>query len=301
MKKLSLTGVGILIVGALIVLASLALNGFKLENYHSNKPLVEKKIEEAVKDIYVNLEREAITISQSPDDKIHITYQEDPNQPVNIKKGDSLELKEENQLFSWDWTFWKGSLKKMTITLPKNFNKKLGIDASVLNLTGEGIAFDQLMVDTAVGDINLSGLTGVSTVVSNTNGETSLSNLQLTDAFRVESVNGTIQASQIKAGKADISNVNGSAALIQSSFTGDIHMSAVNGDIAFSQLTAGMNLDLENVNGNIAGDLLNAREAFSIYSDTVHGSSNLPEKEAGGNQRLRASVVNGDIIIDFAK
>lgn len=166
------------------------------------------------------------------------------------------------------------------LLLPEDFSGTVSVQTGSGDVDARAVSADVLAIATGSGDVGVSEL----------------------------SVNGAVTLS---TGSGDISLLNvtagGDAAL--STGSGDTALSGLvcdhvaaesgSGDISFDALDA-QELSLNTGSGDISGSLPYPTQSYTVYSSTLSGDSNLPERWSGGARTLRVETGSGDIWVSFS-
>lgn len=301
MKRLTFFGVLLLIIGTIITLVSLGANGFHLGNYR-NRALVEKnQVFETSKNVSLDVSMTKLNIQTSPDDKIHLSYLEDPKSTYRIQDGEKIEIKESRPPFVISIRgFFPEQQRQMTLSLPKNYNKNITVDVQVGDLSVDGISFQNLDINTGSGDVVLQNLKGNSMVTNNSLGDLTLANINLIDTLKLSASSGKIDLNNVGAKTGDMDNSLGNLTLQQCSFSGDVKMGSSSGNVTFQALDVSGNLTIDNSLGDVKGSLKKPRSYYTIHSSVSLGNNNLGSSK-GGQKNLTVKTSSGDVEIDFAQ
>lgn len=226
-----------------------------------------------------------INIEPSDDDQIHIKYNENERDYIEIEVEDS-KLKVKNTVVSnnvINYMINNTIVPHITLLLPEENNKII-------------------YINTKNGSIKTKGALNFKDVSLNTiNGGININNIYILDNLKVSTKNGFIKVQNTSANNIDLSTSNGGINFININSNTDINCKTSNGTISFEHIYATKKICLITSNSSIRGNIDDSMINYSIETSTSNGKTNLPDTFGTGEKKLIAHTSNGSITIIFNK
>lgn len=304
MKKTTLAGCAIFVIGLVIAAFSFGAMGFDFTKLTTRPPYEEKTFVSASAPTAFSLQEQSssITLGVSPDDKIHIRYYENDKEKYEIAdEGGALRMKKVNHYKWYDYLLvfnaWSPSTE---ILLPENFSGDVDIQNDNGPISAVTLSAGNLSLTSDNGDIDAANVKAQGEMtVESSNGHLMLSQITALGPAELTSKNGWVRLEDATAQSVSAKTGNGAVDLIRVAVKEDCLAKSSNGHVAVDELDAGRQITLSNSNGAIYGSIVGKTVDFTIDAKTSNGSCNLPEALTGGQKQLSAKTGNGDIDITF--
>lgn len=169
------------------------------------------------------------------------------------------------------------------------------VDVEDIHVTG-GMEFD--LTSGAVRIDNVTGAQDLS--VDLTSGEVQVRNASFDGNLYVNSTSGDISLTATKiGGDLDVDATSGNCYADQLTVKGSIGADLTSGDIYMEDLTLETAIEVSGTSGNVHVSLTDGMKEYTVRTDTVSGSCNLPTDYSGGAKRISVSTTSGDIDFQF--
>lgn len=325
---LSLFGAGVMIF--LCVLMSVNFDYSKLSTsfqFGSNSEVsvkpehIEKGIEANGQNIKLELSSATVTVTQSADDMIHLSY--DNNESTYFELQDSTSqlalTQKQNGSFSFGFFYMQNTRCGVTLSIPTKHGGTLTINGASGNISVSDVKIlGDFKIHSVSGDIIIENCKAKTLETGNVSGEIKLASVE-TDSIRADTISGNLNVSEISqsipvtlastSGEVYAENVKTSQLEVET-ISGDITLRNVAGqEASFSTTSAGVELNsadfseiiFNTISGNIRGTVSGASDDYTVYTDTVSGNDSLSSHKGRGERTLDFSSTSGDFEISFEK
>lgn len=296
MRKLFKVGLIVLIIGVLITFAGFAGIGFDF-NKISTREIVTDVVE--ISDEFVNIEidvtEENITFieCEEGESKVILTHNKAYKSTIKVK-GDTLVISEKGITKWTDFIGEGGDTPKLEIYLPAGEYGKLNIDMASADVSvDERFVFDKYDIDSASGDIKISGAEPSVVNIDASSGSVYLLDMKCGD-IDIDTSSGDVCLENVTAGSVDIDASSGDISFINSLADG-IDVDTASGDIVFNMSDAD-SIKINTASGDVSGTLLSGKD-FDV--DTASGDVDVPNDGEGG--KCNIDTASGDVSICIAQ
>jgi len=224
---------------------------------------IDKDIEASGQDIKLSLIPVDVTVTQSADDMIHISY--DNSENTYFKLNDSASqltlTQEENGKFFFGFLNQNDKHNEVVLSVPAGHDGALTIN---------GVS----------SDISISGIEILKNFkIHSVSGEVYAENVK-TSSMELQTVSGDITLKNVAGQKASLSTTSGGVELNRVDFTEIIY---------------------NTVSGDIEGTVRGASEDYTVYTKTISGENSLSAHKGRGERTLDLSSTSGSFDISFEK
>lgn len=306
MKKFTIIGSLIFLVGILIFTAALAMAGWDITKIstrpHADEVTVD--FENQNQAITVTDEDVPLTLGKSNDDKIHISYFENKLESYRVdNSADHLEIEKTTDYHWYHYIFNIDFQKKhLEVLLPEEYCGVLTLQTSNGRITLDDFTASALHVEGDNGAVTLGNIHCLGSVsVKTENGKIEASNVNVSEDLEIEGNNGSIKLRAVQAKNLHASTENGSISATDVAGEESVTLTNSNARIKTDRLSAGKSITLSTDNGSVSGSIIGKQSDFSITARAYNGSSNLPEITSGGEKTLSVATGNGSINIEFVE
>ena len=295
MKRAMRVALILIIAGAVICTAALAMGGFDMKHFglNQNWQVTAYYPEETVTALDIRTVSANVVVRPARDGKVCVNAAESENVYYDkyVENG-TLHVVRHAETTQW----WRNlslltlgrdemvevllpegayrALKIETVSGNIGVERGLSFETATLNATSGGVAClsatNELTAAAVSGDVNLENVQGANCSASTTSGEIRLANMDV-EACRVSSVSGNVTLEGLRAASADVSTTSG-----------DVRLSG-----------AGVGAwRIDTTSGDVTGNVVNAC-AFNVK--TVSGRVETPQ--SGTDGALTAQTTSGDVVI----
>ncbi len=339
MKKLLISGLIILLVGAAVFVTGMSLIDWDFKKL-DGADYVEKiyTAESEISSLTINAEDKGITIKRGGD-RVTVKYSDseydsyvfaEENGTLNLTHTDTREKKWWLNFFNFAW------LHPITVTVPVDCELYLDLRTKDASVNIEGGKYGDIKIVAENSSAYLDDFSAAALEITSKNGKISLENgrfksatLQTTNESLVlenvtaeyvnasttnasfiseecsiteltaSSTNGAVRAEDFKGETLSLQTTNGSVSITESDAK-NVRAVSSNGSIYF-ELTGAENMSFKTTNASVKGKLYGAdKNAFRITSSTTGASNNLGSQEGDGSGRiLSVNTTNGSIKVEF--
>ena len=314
-NRVLLTGVALLVLGALIMVAALASMKFDFHRLSTRK--VETNTHTPAgdfQDILVDVDTTEVSFLPAEDGKCKVVCVEEEGlqHVVTVSKG-TLSIQQVNTQKWYDQIGVGGGKTSVTVYLPKKEYASLTLRTDTGDVTiPAGFRFKSIVLTGSTADIDIRASVEESIGVRTSTGSITLSGLRAssldltatTGHIRVSDsvIEGKVSA-QASTGKIGFTDMNCAEAQVKTS-TGDVDLTRVliseslrvetdTGDVRFDRSDA-PEIYVETDTGDVSGTLLTPK---IFEADTDTGKVKLPRSDPGGRCTLKSDT--GDFEIEI--
>ena len=271
-------GVLALLVGGVVVGVGYATT--KNEEYKTQ----EREFDDTFKDFVVNTETSDVEFKKSEDGKNKVVCFEGENAESKIEfDGTTLKITQEDNrpwykkwFFNWGWI--NGKEMKVTIYLAGDTYNNLNVESRIGDINvGSGFTFSTVEASTNTGDIEATDMNSTSLKTSSDTGKMIFKNVNVAGDIKVEKHTGKMIIEDSHCDNMDVESTTGSVEVTKTTADGHMNIKSSTGSIKFDSADAAT-LNLESSTGSIKGSLLTAKR-FQASSST--GTVNVPNTDGG--------------------
>lgn len=288
MKKVTVWGSILCVLGFVLFLIAFGLSGWDLKNLDTGEALTQRDLTRMATTRSITIEDEDadVILSVSPDDQIHLSYFENEEEMYEISGTDDLRIAHKTagqwplQLFQLDFYDEKRALK---LAIPTAY---------------QGV----LKIETQYGDIQMAGIASGDVSLRATDGTIDLEKLQIKGTLAVDNDYGVIRLTDIKvADSIEAKTQDGKIVLSNLDAQNSISAQSQYGNIELADVAVGKKLFLKSYDSAIRGDIVGNLLDFSGTSHTEDGHNNLPETLSAGEKVLTVESEYGNIDLSFSE
>lgn len=276
-KAILITAGGLIVIGAVIVAAAVALGG----TYKGDTQRHTETITDKVSKIDISANADDINIIASDTDSIRIAYNEGKNKQYDIKQ-------ENGTLYL---TPAKEGTRKWYDYININFNDEL----NKINIEIPEFLKPDMRLNSNYGDISLSGIGGNLTINSDC-GDIDIQGGKL-DNLSCEASYGDVEIENTEA--KDISIIADCGDIDAERISGNIKANVKKGDIDIEYITA-ENITLSSELGDISCAIAGQESDYNIAAETKLGDCNVRNR-TGGKYNLNVNTDMGDVEVRFLR
>ena len=274
-EKITLiTGVSLAIVGLILALAVLMLNGFRLANvYNLEERIVEHELNSSLNDISLDIVEADAIINLSTDNKNKLVIKE-TNKIYNevIMNDDSLAIKRKDKL---------GLLSYFVPTYSYEMEVSLYLNKESLN---------KLQIKTVSGNIKISSINARSLSLESKAGLVEVLDAKA-DSLSVNTISGAIIAKGISTASLNFKTISG-AIEAENAYNMDAKISTVSGSVDFSDYECDR-LSVESVSGQVKIVFLTDK---NFQYKTISGRYVIPNSVSGAGI-VSVKTTSGNILL----
>ena len=311
--KLFLTGIFLIIIGALVCGASFVLLGLDIRSLNTST-YVTRTYDAGTEfeNISVRGDTEKINFVLSDDGKCYVVCRELENNKHDVKVADDTLCIYDISSFSLQFGFFNEG-PEMTVYLPKAYYSSLSLDsdtgdvyipedfsfgdvsikldtgALVCNASADG----NVNVRTDTGKITLQGMTPAALTVNTDTGHTVISNISCSGETVVNVHTARVELTNVSCTEFSSTGSTGNLLLTDVVSTGRWTVKRDTGSVSFENCDAA-DISIKTDTGNVAGSLLSGK-IFDVSTDT--GKVNVPGSSEGGKCEIVSDTGNIDITI----
>lgn len=325
---LSLFGAGVIIF--LCVLMSVNFDYSKLSTsfrFGTNNEVsvkaehIEKDLEAKGQNIKLEFSSANVTVTQSADDTIHVSYDNNENSYFELEDSSSqlVLTQKQNAGFFFGLFYMQETRSEVTLSIPAEHNGTLTINGASGDISISGLKImGDFKIYSVSGELAIENCKAKTLETGNVSGNIKLASVE-TDSIRANTVSGSLKVSEISesipvtlastSGEVYAENVKTSK-LEVGTVSGDITLRNVAGqEASFSTTSAGVELNnadfseiiFNTVSGDIRGTISGASDDYTVYTNTVSGNDSLSSHKGRGERTLDLSSTSGDFEISFEK
>ena len=276
MKKLLIAGLVVLVLGIGISVASFAALGFDINKISTRKITTEEvDISEKFTNIEIDVAEEDISFIKCEEGESKVIFTHNAALKATIEvKGDTLVIKEKG-VTSWtDFIGEDGDPRKLEIYLPAGEYGELDIDIASADVAiDEDFDFDVYDIDSASGDIRITGGEPASIDINTASGSVNILDVKV-DKIDIDSASGDITLENVIAISIDIDTASGDVDLLMSDAS---------------------SINIDTASGDVTGTLLSGK-VFDV--DTASGDIDVPSDGQGG--KCDVDTASGDVTFTIA-
>ena len=315
MKKIIIFALVLLLIGSILGVCALAINGFDFitlgEGAYDTKTV---EISEDFSKISVDLDITDLTVLPSENESCRVEFRESKQRTHEafVKDG-TLYVRQQKEIRITLFNFGKGP--EATLYLPKAEYDALTVDNDTGDISvDKAFTFETIDIETDTGDIELyanatdsiSLSTDTGTVimdsvhsaalsVSTETGDIRIKNCDVQGTAKIEADTGDLELRALRASTLMIETDTGDIELEDCIMADSIQIESDTGDIELHRVDAA-SIRMETDTGDIEGSLLSGK-MFTVRSNT--GDVRVPSDEVGGRCEINSDT--GDIEITIAK
>jgi len=314
MKKIIILALVLLLIGSVLGVCALAINGFDFttlgEGSYTTKTV---EISEDFSKISVDLDITDLTVLPSENESCRVEFREsDRRTHEAFVKDGTLYIRQQKEIH---FTLFNFGNPVATLYLPKAEYNALTVDNDTGDISvDKAFNFEKIEIETDTGDmelyanatdsISLSTDTGTVVVnnvhsaelsVSTETGDIYIKNCDIQGTANIEADTGDLELRNLRSSKLIIETDTGDIELEDCIMTDSIQIESDTGDIELHRVDAA-SIRMETNTGDIEGSLLSGK-MFTVRSNT--GDVRVPSDEVGGRCEINSDT--GDIEITIAK
>lgn len=315
MKKIVIFALVLLLIGSILGVCALAINGFDFatlgEGAYNTKTV---EISEDFSGISVDLDITDLIILPSENESCRVAFREsDKRTHEAFVKDGTLYVRQQKEIHFTLFNFGKGP--SATLYLPKSeYNsllvendtgdisadkaftfKKIKIETDTGDMEMHANATDSIAISTDTGDVVIDNVHSAALSVSTETGDIRIKNCNVQGTVSVKADTGDLALQALRASKLMIETDTGDIELDDCIMTDSIQIESDTGDVELYRVDAAT-IKIDTDTGDIEGALLSGK-MFTVHSNT--GDERVPSDEAGGRCEINSDT--GDIEIIIAK
>ena len=282
---------------------------------------IEKDIEAKGQNIKLQLSSATVTVTQSTDDMIHVSYDNNENSYFELKDSASqLTLtQKENAGFFFGFYYQQDTRCEVTLSIPAEHDGTLTINGASGSISISDVKImGDFKIYSVSGEITIGNCKAKTLEAGNVSGNIKLTSVE-TDSIRANTVSGNLNVLEISksipvelastSGEVYAENVNTSTLGVET-VSGDITLKNVVGQKASFSATSGevelvsadfLEIFFSSTSGGISGTVSGASDDYTVYTSTLSGSNSLSSHKGRGERTLDLSSTSGDFEISFEK
>lgn len=312
-KKAIISGVVLIVLGAIISIVALISVEFDFNRLYPTAEYDSLIIKESFKNISIESDQSNIIIKPSEDDSCKITYDQRTNISETVQN-DTLIIK---NTCSRKWYDYIGFVCSAQLTiyisqhdydlLAANSQsgdihvssgitlKEIQLNSASGNINCASSALSHIDITTESGDIHANNIDTDNISVRSTSGNIKLSSVDCIQDIKIDTASGDISGTDFTCANLSAASVSGKIDFLNLTASNNINIQSTSGDILLKDSDA-YELQLKTASGNISGSLLSDK-IFNANSSS--GDIKLPPSVQGGSCIINTS--SGDINITLAK
>ncbi len=314
-NRVLLTGVCLVVVGALIAVAALFSMKFDFRRLSTRKTVTNTYTPAGeFSDILVDTATEEVSFLPAEDGKCRVVcVEEEGSQHIVIVSGDVLSIKHVNTQKWYDQIGVGSGKTSVTVYLPKKEYAALTLRTDTGDVTvPAAFRFESVLmtassadidlranvegsigIRTSSGSISLGGLRASSLELTASTGHISVSDSVIEGKVSARASTGKLGFTDLSCAEAEVKTTTGDVDLVRVLVSEQLRVETDTGDVRFERSDA-PEIHVETNTGDVTGTLLTPK-IFEADSDT--GKVQLPRSEPGGRCELKSDT--GDFKLEI--
>ncbi|MGN1466878.1 MAG: DUF4097 family beta strand repeat-containing protein [Ruminococcus sp.] len=303
MKKFLIIGCIVLSVGLIVFVCGFALSGWDIFAMETQSEFAEKTYTSSEKISTIQLEDDntRVELTESSDDKVHITYFENEKESYEIKEDKTLLIKRTDSYKWYDYIFnIRLRERYIEIKIPQSFGGNVILNTGNGKIGVQNIKVKSLSAHTSNGSIDFGFVqAGEDIKVITSNGSVNIQDTQAKGTVDIKTSNASVTLGSSSFENLSAKSSNGKIQLLNVKAENEIYAETSNGKIDIERISAEKSITLKTSNAGVTGTVLGTISDFTVTSHTSNGNNNLPENMPGGDKQLNVDTSNGKIDVSF--